>query len=99
MGRGSGDTQEGKSGKKGAEKLAKEVNKIRLQIPIPQGTIVKQGSMDEVGLEHKLDGQVGFISTGWVRAFQVSRVTQIHARAHNISKKREFGRDRELPCY
>lgn len=65
MGRGSGDTQEGKSGKKGAEKLAKEVNKIRLQIPIPQGTIIKQGSMDEVGLEHKLDGQVSRVGQGF----------------------------------
>lgn len=40
-GGGSRDMQEGKSGKKGAEKLAKEVSKITLPIPILQDRIVR----------------------------------------------------------
>lgn len=50
----------GRPGKKGAEKLVKEVfDRIAVQIPIQQDKITRLGSKEEVGLEHKLDGWEG----------------------------------------
>ena len=52
--------KKGWSGRKGGEKLVKKVNgAITVQSPILQDGVV--GSMEQAGLEHYLDGWVGFV--------------------------------------